>query len=46
MILLAAMQGMSHDEFSKELSIPLGTVKSHYARGIERVKRFLEKAKS
>lgn len=42
-ILLAAMQGMTHDEISKELNIPLGTVKSHYARGIERVKRALEK---
>lgn len=45
-ILLAALQGMTHDEISKELSLPLGTVKSHYARGVERVKRALEKART
>jgi RNA polymerase sigma-70 factor (ECF subfamily) len=43
-ILLAALHGMTHDEISRELTLPLGTVKSHYARGIERVKRALEKA--
>lgn len=42
-VLLAALQGMTHDEISRELAIPLGTVKSHYARGVERVKRALEK---
>lgn len=40
-ILLAALQGLTHEEISQELSIPLGTVKSHYSRGIERVKRAL-----
>ena len=45
-ILLAALQGMTHEEISRELAIPLGTVKSHYARGIERVKRALENEKT
>ena len=40
-IMMAAFQGLTHDEISKELAIPLGTVKSHYARGIDRVKRAL-----
>ena len=40
-ILLAAVQGFTHDEIARELSMPIGTVKSHYSRGIERVKRAL-----
>jgi len=38
---LAAFQGMTHDEIATELAMPLGTVKSHYARAIQRVKRAL-----
>jgi RNA polymerase sigma-70 factor (ECF subfamily) len=33
--------GLTHEEVSKELGMPLGSVKSHYARGIERVRRAL-----
>lgn len=40
-IALAAFQGLTQSEIAEELQIPLGTVKSHYARGIERVKRAL-----
>lgn len=40
-IRLAAVHGLTHDEIAQELAMPLGTVKSHYARGIERVKRAL-----
>ena len=42
-IVLAAVHGMTHEEIARELSLPLGTVKSHYTRGIERVKRALER---
>ena len=40
-ILLSAFQGLTHEEIAAELQMPLGTVKSHYSRGIERVKRAL-----
>ena len=40
-ITLAALRGFTHEQIARELSMPLGTVKSHYARGIERVKRAL-----
>lgn len=40
-VLLAAFHGMTHEEIATELSIPLGTVKSHYSRAIQRVKRAL-----
>lgn len=42
-IVMAALNGLSHDEIARELSMPIGTVKSHYARGIERVKKALTK---
>jgi RNA polymerase sigma factor (sigma-70 family) len=41
-ILLAAFRGLTHEEIATELSIPLGTVKSHYTRGIERIKKALK----
>lgn len=44
-ILLCAVQGWSHNEIATELSLPLGTVKSHYTRGIEKVKRALSLGK-
>lgn len=40
-ITLAALAGLTHEEIAEELEMPLGTVKSHYARGIERVRRAL-----
>ena len=40
-ITLAAFHGMTHEEIATELSMPLGTVKSHYARAIARVRRAL-----
>lgn len=40
-IVLAAVSGLTHAEISTELGMPLGTVKSHYARGIERIRRML-----
>ncbi len=40
-VTLAALRGFTHEEIATELSMPLGTVKSHYSRGIERVKRAL-----
>ena len=40
-IKLAAFQGLTHEEIAQELAIPVGTVKSHYARGIDRLKRAL-----
>jgi RNA polymerase sigma-70 factor (ECF subfamily) len=42
-IVLAALHGLTHDEIATELGMPLGTVKSHYSRGIERVKRALSR---
>lgn len=43
-ITLALVEGLTHDEISRTLEIPLGTVKSHYSRGIERIKRALRTA--
>lgn len=40
-IVLNACHGMSHDEIATELALPLGTVKSHIARGIARVRKAL-----
>ena len=40
-VALVLGRGLSHEEAATELGIPTGTVKSHYARAIERVKRAL-----
>ena len=40
-LLLSTRQGMSHDEISRELGMPLGTVKAHARRGLMRVRAIL-----
>lgn len=41
-IVLAYNEGMSHAEISQTTSIPLGTVKSHIARGSARLRELLD----
>lgn len=41
-IVLAYHEGMSHSEISHTTSIPLGTVKSHIARGSARLRELLQ----
>ncbi len=38
---LAVVQGLSHSEVSAHLGMPLGTVKAHVRRGLEKVRRAL-----
>jgi len=40
-IALATWEGLSQSEIASELDLPLGTVKSHYARGMDRLRRAL-----
>lgn len=40
-ILLAYAEGLSHDEIAAELALPIGTVKSHIARGVRVLRRVL-----
>lgn len=42
-VIVLASHGHTHSEIAEAMAIPLGTVKSHYGRGIELVKRALEK---
>ena len=42
-VIVLAAHGLTHSEIAEEMNIPLGTVKSHYTRGIEYVKKKLEK---
>ena len=42
-VILLASHGLTHAEIAEEMGIPLGTVKSHYTRGIDLVKKELEK---
>lgn len=41
-VLLAHGEGLSHEEIAAELGIPVGTVKSHVARGVRILRRVLE----
>lgn len=41
-IVLAYSEGMSHSEISTATRIPLGTVKSHISRGLERLQKILK----
>src|SRR5258707_12428757 len=40
-VVLAYSEGMSHAEISESTAIPLGTVKSHVARGAARLRELL-----
>jgi RNA polymerase sigma-70 factor (ECF subfamily) len=40
-VVLATVHGMAHEEIASELSIPLGTVKSHIRRGLSLVRAAL-----
>jgi RNA polymerase sigma-70 factor (ECF subfamily) len=40
-VLLCCQQGLSHDEASRVLDIPLGTVKTNVLRGREKLKKTL-----
>jgi RNA polymerase sigma-70 factor (ECF subfamily) len=40
-IVLAYNEGMSHSEISEATELPLGTVKSHISRGLERLQKML-----
>lgn len=41
-VVLAYAEGMSHGEIAKVTKIPLGTVKSHIARGARRLREWLD----
>ena len=41
-VLLAYYRGLTHDELSRELAVPLGTVKSWIRRSLTRLKRCLD----
>jgi RNA polymerase sigma-70 factor (ECF subfamily) len=41
-IVLAYSEGLSHAEISAATSLPLGTVKSHISRGLERLQKILK----
>lgn len=45
-VIVLASHGLTHSEIADELALPLGTVKSHYTRGIELIKRALHEGKS
>ena len=40
-IVLSYCEGMSHSEISEATELPLGTVKSHISRGLERLQKIL-----
>jgi RNA polymerase sigma-70 factor, ECF subfamily len=41
-VVLAYSEGMSHAEISENTALPLGTVKSHIARGTARLRELLQ----
>jgi RNA polymerase sigma-70 factor, ECF subfamily len=40
-IVLSYSEGMSHSEIAEATELPLGTVKSHISRGLERLQKIL-----
>ena len=40
-VVLSYQEGMSHEEISKAMKMPLGTVKSHIRRGTEKLRQLL-----
>lgn len=46
LVALAFFRGLSHEEIAAQTGIPLGTVKSHIRRALERLRRFLVPAGS
>lgn len=44
-VLLSYGEGLSHSEIAEELNMPVGTVKSHVARGVRMLRQFLSDEK-
>jgi RNA polymerase sigma-70 factor (ECF subfamily) len=46
MLELSLVHGRTHDEIARETGTPLGTVKSHIRRGLQRARALLERPAS